>query len=155
MMTKKTFGVMMSSVFLLVCVSAMQLLHAQDKPSSLGTLQVKLNYTGSGRVNDKHKILVFLFDSSAFVRGGAAPFAAIGATSKDGAVTFHDVAKSPVYVGTVYDPSGQYDGQTGPPPSGSSMGIYKKTQGEPAPVAMEAGKTISIEVPFDDTVKMP
>jgi hypothetical protein len=35
------------------------------------------------------------------------------------------------------------------------MGMYKVMQGEPAPVTIEAGKTISIDVPFDDTVKMP
>jgi hypothetical protein len=35
------------------------------------------------------------------------------------------------------------------------MGIYKKTQGEPAPVTIEAGKTVTVDVPFDDTVKMP
>lgn len=154
-MIKKTFGVVLSGVFLLFSVGAIQLSHAQDKSSSKGTLQVKLNYTGSGRVDDKHKIVVFLFDSADFVRGGAAPFASISAASKDGAVTFNDVGKSPVYVGTVYDPSGQYDGQTGPPPSGSSMGIYKKTQGEPAPLTIEAGKTVTVDVPFDDTVKMP
>ena len=120
-MIKKTFGVVLSGVFLLFSVGAIQLSHAQDKSSRKRTLHVKLSYTGSGRVDDKHKILVFLFDSPDFVRGGAAPFASMGATSKDGAVTFNDVAKSPVYVGTVYDPTGQYDGQAGPPPSGSSL----------------------------------
>jgi hypothetical protein len=152
---KKSVGVLLGVAFLLFSVGATQLGHAQDKSSSKRTLHVKLSYTGSGRVDDKHKILVFLFDSPDFVRGGAAPFASMGATSKDGAVTFNDVAKSPVYVGTVYDPTGQYDGQAGPPPSGSSMGIYSKTPGEPAPVTIEPGKTVSVDVTFDDTVKMP
>jgi hypothetical protein len=35
------------------------------------------------------------------------------------------------------------------------MGMYQKTPGEPAPVTIEAGKTVSVDVPFDDTVKMP
>ena len=152
---KKPFGVLLSVVFLLFSIAAMQLSRAQEKPSSGGSVQVKLNYVGSGRVDEKHKIWVFLFDSPDFVRGGAAPFQSKGSATKDGAVTFTDVAKSPVYVGTVYDPTGRYDGQSGPPPSGSSMGIYKKTQGEPAPVTVETGKNVSVDVPFDDTVKMP
>jgi len=152
---RKSFAALLSAAFLFFSAAALQSGHAQDKVSSAGSLRVKLNYTGTGHVDEKHKIWVFLFDSPEFVRGGAAPFEAKGAASKDGAVTFNDVAKSPVYVGTVYDPTGRYDGQSGPPPSGSSMGIYKKTPGEPAPVTIEAGKTVSIDVPFDDTVKMP
>jgi hypothetical protein len=154
-MIRKSFGVLLSAALLLFGAAAMQLGHAQDKATAGGAIHVKLNYTGSGRVDDKHKIWVFLFDSPDFVRGGAAPFASKDALSKNGAVTFNDVAKSPVYVGTVYDPSGQYDGQSGPPPSGSSMGIYSKTPGQPAPVTIESGKSVSVDVPFDDTVKMP
>ena len=152
---KKPFGVLLSVAFLLFSIAAMQLSRAQEKPSSGGSVQVKLNYVGSGQVAERHKIWVFLFDSPDFVRGGAAPFGSKGTATKDGAVTFTDVAKSPVYVGTVYDPTGRYDGQSGPPPSGSSMGIYKKTQGEPAPVTVETGKNVSVDVSFDDTVKMP
>ena len=153
-MAKEIVGVLLSVALLFFCVATMQVGHAQDKASGAGSLQVKLNYTGTGRVDEKHKIWVFLFDSAEFVRGGAAPFAAKDTASKDGVVTFSEVGKSPVYVGAVYDPSGRYDGQSGPP-SGSSMGMYKVTQGEPAPVTIEAGKTVSIDVPFDDTVKMP
>jgi hypothetical protein len=154
-MMKKTFGVLLSVAFLLFGMGAMQLGRAQEKSSTGGSLGVKVNYTGSGLVDDKHKIFVFLFDSPDFVRGGAAPFASKATTSKNGAVTFTDVAKSTVYVSTVYDPSGQYDGQSGPPPSGSSLGLYSKTPGQPAPVTIEDGKIVSVDVTFDDTVKMP
>jgi hypothetical protein len=154
-MTKKVLGALLSVAFLLFSIAATQWGRAQEKPSGGGAVQVKLNYAGSGRVDEKHKIWVFLFDSPDFVRGGAAPFASKDTASKDGAVTFTDVAKSTVYVGTVYDPTGRYDGQSGPPPSGSSMGIYKKTPGEPAPVTIEGGKSVSVDVQFDDTVKMP
>jgi hypothetical protein len=154
-MMKKTFGVLLSVAFLLFSINAMQLGRAQEKPSAGGSVQVKLNYAGSGRVDEKHKIWVFLFDSPDFVRGGAAPFASKVTASKDGTVTFTDVAKSTVYVSSVYDPSGQYDGQSGPPPSGSSLGLYSKTPGQPAPATIEGGKTVSVDVAFDDTVKMP
>jgi hypothetical protein len=117
---------------------------------------VKLHYTGSGTVDEKHKILTFLFDSPDFVRGGTViPFAAKDAASKDGVVTFADLDRSPAYVSSVYDPSGAYDGQSGPSPSGSSLGLYSINPGEPAPVKLEEGKTAEIDITFDDSVKMP
>jgi hypothetical protein len=153
---KKTLGALLSVAFLLLSISAMQSGRAQEKPSAAGgSVQVKLHYAGSGRVDEKHKIWVFLFDSPDFVRGGAAPFASKETASKDGTVAFTDVAKATVYVSSVYDPSGQYDGQSGPPPSGSSLGLYSKTPGQPAPVTIEGGKTVSVDVAFDDAVKMP
>ena len=82
------------------------------------------------------------------------PFAVMSTSSKNGTVTFNDVAKSPAYVGTVYDPSGNYAERQGPPPPGASLGMYSKTPGQPAPVKVEAGKTTDVEVSFDDSVKM-
>jgi hypothetical protein len=151
----KKFNGVVGVMVLLFAVCALQFGRAQDKAAAHRSVRVQVHYGGSGAVDEKHRVLVFLFDSAEFIRGGAAPFDGKGTASKDGTVTFTDVAKSPVYVGTVYDPAGAYDGQSGPPPRGSSMGIYSKTAGEPAPVTVEAGKTASIEVPFDDTVKMP
>jgi len=113
-----------------------------------------VHYKGSGTVDEKHKILVFLFDSPEFGHSHVMPFAVMSTNSKDGTVTFTDVAKSPAYVGSIYDPSGSYAERQGPPPPGSSMGMYSKTPGQPAPVKVEAGKTASVELTFDDTVKM-
>jgi len=128
----------------------------QDKVPQGRTLKVKLHYTGSGTVDEKHKIITFLFDSPEFVRGGAViPFAVKYAASKDEVVTFMNVDRSPVYVTSIYDPTGGYDGQSGPPPSGSSLGLYSTTLGEPAPVKLEEGKTVEIELTFDDSAKMP
>jgi hypothetical protein len=119
------------------------------------TLKVTVHYKGTGEVDKKHKIFVVLFDSQDFVRGGAVPIAMEEATSKDGTVTFANFTASPVYVAASYDPNGVYDGQSGPPPSGSSMGMYSKTAGKPDPINVEAGKTVEVEVTFDDSVKMP
>jgi len=47
-----------------------------------------------------------------------------------------------------------YAERKGPPPPGSSLGMYSKTPGQPAPVKVEAGKTANVELTFDDTVKM-
>jgi predicted secreted protein len=72
---------------------------AQDKAAkgrALKALKVKLHYTGSGTVDEKHTILTFLFDSPEFVRGGAViPFAVKDAASKDGVVVFINVDRSP------------------------------------------------------------
>lgn len=152
-MMNKTLRVIVSAGFLLFSAATMELIHAQDKVSRKRSLQVKLNYTGSGPVDEKHKIWVFVFGSADFLGGGAAPVASKAAASKDGTVIFNNVAKSPVYVGAFYHPSGQYDGTWGGP-DGSSMGMYSKTQDEPAPVFIERGKTVSIDLPFDDRQKM-
>jgi hypothetical protein len=119
-------------------------------------LQVKLHYTGTGAVDEKHKIFAVLFDTPNFTSngGGAIPIMVKAATGKDETVTFSDITTSPVYAAASYDPSGNYDGQS-PPPSGASLGMYAKTPGKPEPIALEPGKTVQIEVPFDDSVKMP
>jgi hypothetical protein len=137
---------------LLILASGFQFGSAQDKGR---TLKVKLHYTGSGPVDDKHKIQVFVFDSPDFAQGNAMPTGMQMTASKDGSVTFSDVAKSPAYVAAVYDPTGGYDGQSGPPPSGASLGMYSKTPPQPGPIEIEAGKTVEIAVEFDDSAKMP
>ena len=43
--------------------------------------------------------------------------------------------------------------QSGPPPSGSSLGLYPAIPGELG--KLEDGKTIEIELSVDDSVKMP
>jgi hypothetical protein len=133
-------------------------LAAQDKPPEKApgprTLKVKLNYTGSGTVDDKHKIVVFVFDSPDFMQGNAMPAGSQSTPSKNGGVTFSDVASSPVYLTAVFDPTGQYDGMSAPP-SGSSLGLYGKTPGTPDPIKIDPGETVEVELTFDDTAKMP
>jgi len=152
-MMKKSVGAAAGVVLLLCAAVMLEYVKAQEG-SPLRGLQVKVHYKGSGTVDEKHKILVFLFDSPEFGQGNVMAFAVMSTSSKDGTVTFNDVAKSPVYIGTVYEPSGSYAERQGPPPPGSSMGMYSKTPGQPAPVRVEAGKTVNVEVIFDDSVKM-
>ena len=153
-MRKTGLGATVTVVLLLCAVFSLEYASAQEG-SPLRGLRVKVHYKGSGTVDDKHKILVFLFDSPEFGHSNVMAFAVMSTNSKDGTVTFNHVAKSPAYVGTVYEPSGSYAERQGPPPPGSSLGMYSKTPGQPAPVKVEAGKTIDIELTFDDTVKMP
>ena len=130
----------------------------QPKPEEKAaprTLKLKLNYKGTGTVDAKHHIIVFLFDSPDFVQGGVMPMASGNGEAKDAVVTFSDLSTSPVYAVAVYDPTGEYDGMSGPPPSGSSMGVYGKTPGTPDPIKCEPGKVAEAELVFDDTAKMP
>ncbi len=152
-MTTKSFAAAATIVLLLCAVFPLEHGRAQEV-SALPSLKVKVHYKGSGTVDEKHKILVFLFDSPEFGHGNAMPFAVMSTSSKDGTVTFNDVVKSPAYVGTVYEPTGSYAERQGPPPRGASLGMYSKAPGQPAPVKVEAGKTVNLELTFDDTVKM-
>lgn len=139
---------------LLILASGFKFGQAQDKAATR-TLKVNVKYTGSGTVDDKHKIQVFLFDSPDFMQGNAMPTGMQMTAAKDGTVTFSDITGSPVYAAAIYDPTGGYDGQSGPPPSGASAGLYTKEPPKPAPINIDAGKTVEIDLPFDDSTKMP
>ncbi|HTU02283.1 MAG TPA: hypothetical protein VMG58_10725 [Candidatus Sulfotelmatobacter sp.] len=147
---RKCFGIA-AGVLALAFLAQTQ---AQEKPATR-TLKVKLGYTGSGKVDANHKIFVFLFDSPDFVQGGVMPIASQSASAKDATLEFPGLEKSPIFVVAAFDPSGGYDGQSGPPPSGSSMGMYSTTPGQPEGVKIEPGKTVQIDLPFDDSFKMP
>src|SRR5580693_5874992 len=125
---------------------------AQDKSAKL---EVQVSYTGSGEVDESHKVYVVLWDNPNFVteEAGAPPIGLKGVSSKSASVQFDDVQVNPVYVSMVYDPSGKWDAAS-PPPSGSSLGFYATEPGKPAPVTVEAGKTAKISATFDDSFKM-
>jgi len=127
---------------------------AQTK-SAAGTLNIRIDYTGSGKVDDKHQIVIFLFDSPDFVKGEGMPFLAKFASSKSETVKIDDLTTSPVYIAVAFTPDGSYDGTSGPPPSGSSLGMYMKEPPTPAPIKIEPGKTAEVTVSFDDSSKMP
>jgi hypothetical protein len=116
------------------------------------TIQVDINYTGSGTVNASHKIYVALWDSPDFTSGP--PAAVKSLDSKKGTVTFSDVQRAPVYVTTAYDPTGAWDAQS-PPPSGSSLGMYTRNPPKPEPVDVAPGTTGKAAITFDDSVKVP
>lgn len=118
------------------------------------SLTVKLSYTGSGSVDDKHKIFIFLFDSPDFVQGGVMPIRSQVATEKEQKVTFTELTQDTVYAVAIYDPKGEYEGMSGPP-QGASTGLYSNSPGVPAPVKLEGGKPVEIALTFDDSVKMP
>jgi hypothetical protein len=118
-------------------------------------LDVQVSYTGSGSVDESHKVYVVLWENPNFVteEAGAPPIDIKGVSSKSASVQFDNVQTNPVYVSMVYDPSGKWDASS-PPPPGSSLGFYAKEPGKPAPVKLEAGKTTKISATFDDSFKM-
>ena len=116
------------------------------------TIEVEINYTGTGTVNASHKIYVALWDSTDFNSGP--PAAVKSLDSKKGTVTFSDVQRVPAYVTTAYDPTGAWDAQS-PPPSGSSLGMYSKNPPNPEPIDVTPGKTAKVAITFDDSAKVP
>jgi hypothetical protein len=116
------------------------------------TIQVDINYTGSGTVNANHKIYVALWDSSDM--SGGPPVAVLSVNSKKGAVTFSAVQKVPAYVSAAFDPTGAWDAQS-PPPSGASLGMYSKNPPNPEPIDVAPGKTVKVAITFDDSAKVP
>jgi hypothetical protein len=136
-------------------MAAAQTPKPEEKPVATRTLKAKLNYTGTGTVDEKHRIFLFVFDGPDFLQGGAMPIGGGATAAKGGTITVPDLTASPVYIAVCYDPAGTYDGQSGPPPSGASMGLYSKTPGTPEPVKIDPGKTAEVTVAFDDSRKMP
>jgi hypothetical protein len=116
------------------------------------TIEVEINYTGTGTVNAGHRIYVALWNSPDM--SGGPPVAVKSLDSKKGTVTFSDVQTVPAYISTAYEPTGTWAAQT-PPPSGSSLGVYSKTPPNPQPIDVPAGQTMKVSVTFDDSVKVP
>src|SRR5690242_20129747 len=82
---------------------------AANSQGNGASLIVRLTYTGSGTVDESHKIYVALWDSPDFVKEGSAePMAAKPISSKSGSVHFDDIQKNPVYVSMAYDPTGAW-----------------------------------------------
>ena len=150
---RKCFYAVIGFFLLGLSLSMAQANSAEKKTGS--TIEVRVNYSGSGTVDEKHQIFVVLWDSSNFVEpnNNTIPIAVQSTASKNGIVTFSDVQARPAFVSAAYDPSGNWDAHSAPP-SGTSLGLYSKT-GKPEPIDTEPGKTTKIELKFDDSVKMP
>ena len=113
-----------------------------------GDVSVTVTYTGKGKVDDTHEILVFLFDHPT-PTVGSVPMAVQVTTKSGGTVTFKDVATTPVYITVVYDEAANYDGTT-PPPAGAPIGAYRK---DGKPISVTPGPAARIKLSFDDSVR--
>jgi len=144
-MTKRLYTTLGLFVLFAICAVA-------QTSAGKRTIEVEINYTGTGTVNASHKIYVALWNSPDM--SGGPPVDVKSLDSKKGTVTFSDVQTVPAYVSTAYEPTGTWSAQT-PPPSGSSLGMYSKDSSNPQPIDVAAGKTIKVNVTFDDSVKVP
>ena len=124
----------------------------QQAQESGRSIRVQVKYSGSGTVDPQHKIYVALWDNPDFTHSEAPPVAVKFTTSKDGTVTFSDVAKVPAYVSAAFDPTGKWEAKSAPP-AGSSLGMYSKSPGKPEPIEPAAGHSAKVEIDFDDSVK--
>jgi hypothetical protein len=136
-----------AGLFVLCAVCALAQASADKR-----TIQVDIDYTGSGTVNASHKVYVALWDSSDM--SGGPPVAVLSLNSKKGTVTFSDVQRVPAFVSAAYDPTGNWDAQS-PPPSGTSLGMYSRNPPNPQPIDVAPGKTVKVTITFDDAVKVP
>ena len=135
----------------LFCIfGALLLVGAMAAAQQGGTLEVQVHYTGSGTVDAKHQIFVALWDTP---DPNGIPIAVKPTPSKNGTVTFSDVQKGPTYASVAYDPSGNWDASS-PPPPGSSLGMYSKTPPKPEPITIVPGKVAKVTISFDDSNKV-
>jgi hypothetical protein len=135
-------------------------------------LKMKVNYTGAGIVDEKHKIYVMLFDANPFTASkleddSSAPTPPVpaegtshilrrqSASSKNGAITFTDLSISPVYAVAFFDKSGSYDPHAPDLISASPMGVYGKAPDKAEPIALVAGKAAEVVLAFDGLIKTP
>jgi hypothetical protein len=112
-----------------------------------GDVTVTATYKGKGPVDEKHAILVFLFDH-ATPTAESRPLALQTIVKNGGTATFKGVEAGMVYVTLVYDEKSSYDGQSGPPPAGTPIGSYTKG-GKPTPVT--PGPGAKVVATFDDS----
>lgn len=112
-----------------------------------GDLTVTATYTGKGKVDDTHEILVFLFDHPT-PTADSEPLGVSAVTRSGGTATFANVSADTVYVVMVYDEKANYDGRSGPPPQGHPIGTYSKA-GKPVPVKVAPGT--KVKATFDDS----
>jgi hypothetical protein len=117
-----------------------------------GKLNVVLNYTGSGAVDQNHRIWIWLFDTPN-ISTDSEPIATGVVSSNGAAYKFVGLPKA-VYIAAAYDEKGGYDGTSGPPPSGTPYTIYGGGSGAAAAVPT-GGDDASVTVSFDDTLRIP
>ena len=117
------------------------------------TLQVQLHYTGAGTVDASHKIFIALWDSADL--SGGPPTEVKSTTAKNATVTFANIKKVPAFVSAAFDPTGRWDGASGPPPTGASLGMYSRAPPKPDPIDIKPGTITKVTITFNDAAKVP
>jgi len=158
------------SLFLVALTASVGAARSQN-PSLHQTLRVKVNYTGAGTVDARHRIYVLLFDSNPMTaatlvdassqsappapQNGVSHIVARQSTpSKNGIITFRNIAVTRVFAMAFYDKAGTYNGHPDSSP-GSPMGIYGVMPDKLESVDLHSDKDSQIAVTFDDSKSTP
>jgi hypothetical protein len=116
-----------------------------------GNLKVTVEYKGEGAVDTTHQIYVWVFDNPN-IGADSVPVANDVITANGATLTFSGLPKE-VYLAAAYDEKGDYDGTSGPPPTGTPITIYGEMGvAQPVPTG---GADAAVTVSFDATVRMP
>jgi hypothetical protein len=115
-----------------------------------GQLKVTVDYKGSGSVDATHEIFVWVFDNPN-IGADSVPIANDVLTTNGGTLTFSGLPKE-VYLAAAYDEKGDYDGTSGPPPTGTPITIFGDMG--VAKAVVTGGADTAVSVTFDDTVRM-
>jgi hypothetical protein len=115
-----------------------------------GQLKVTVDYKGAGTVDTTHEVFVWVFDTPN-IGADSVPIATDTLTANGGTLTFTGLPKE-VYLAMAYDEKGDYDGTSGPPPSGTPINIYDMGV---AKAVATGGADAVLTVTFDDTTRMP
>ena len=115
-----------------------------------GAVKVTVNYKGSGKVDNSHRVWVWLFDTPN-IGPGSLPFAELS-VEKNGDVAIFEADGNQVWIAVAYDVNGVMTGNA-PPASGSPIGIYSSSTG--APEGVSPGAKGAVTLTFDDSQRMP
>ena len=115
-----------------------------------GQLKVTVNYKGAGTVDTTHEVFVWVFDNPN-IGADSVPIATDALTANGGTLTFSGLPKE-VYLALAFDEKGDYDGTSGPPPTGTPITIYEMGV---AKAVATGGIDAAVSVTFDDTTRMP
>ena len=116
-----------------------------------GKLKVTVDYKGTGDVDATHEVFVWIFDTPN-IGADSVPIANDVITANGASVNFSGLPKE-VYIAAAYDEKGDYDGTSGPPPSGTPITIYGDMG--VAKAIPTGGADATVSVTFDATVRMP
>ena len=116
-----------------------------------GKLKVTVDYKGTGTVDASHEIFVWVFDNPN-IGADSVPIANDVLTTNGGSLNFSGLPKE-VYLAAAYDEKGDYDGTSGPPPTGTPITIYGEAG--VAKAIPTGGADAAVSVTFDATVRMP
>ena len=119
-----------------------------------GTLKVAVHYKGSGTVDDRHRIFVWLFGTP-MITVESIPIGSAVIDKNEGSHKFTGLPKE-VYIAAAYDEQGTYDGLSGAPPPGTPVTVHGAGTNDGIAVAVPTGgDDVAVTVTFDDSVRIP